>query len=81
MSNNKVPGFSVNYSQIWIETLRGWYRTAGKTSYLPESKRDPYSPDSFGYEYVEFYWTVRDLIDEYQLLFIDCVEVSNNGIM
>ena len=32
-----------------------------------------HSPDAFGFEYVEYYQLVRDLIEEYRLLFIDWV--------
>ena len=32
-----------------------------------------HSLESFGFEYVEYYQMVRDMIDEYRLLFIDCV--------
>jgi hypothetical protein len=32
-----------------------------------------HSLDSFGFEYVEYYQIVRDLIEEYRLLFIDWV--------
>jgi hypothetical protein len=33
-----------------------------------------HSLDMFGFEYVEYYQIVRDLIEEYRLLFIDWVE-------
>ena len=53
--------------------MKGFYRSDIKHKVARDLMVPQHSPERFGLEYVEYYQIVRDLIEEYRLLFIEWV--------
>jgi hypothetical protein len=80
---NEIKGYMINDAALLTVKVAGAEATGlydlkmENAAIIRKAARDlivqQHSLDMFGFEYVEYYQIVRDLIEEYRLLFIDWV--------